>query len=75
MSGARRRRTAARPRRGPPPTRAPSDALIDKAVNRSRAGRVALPDVSALSNEVIDELLAGARTEQEIAGPGGCWRR
>jgi hypothetical protein len=27
-----------------------------------------------LSDEVIDELLAGARTEEEIVGPAGCSR-
>jgi hypothetical protein len=27
-----------------------------------------------ISGEVINELLAGARTEAEIAGPVGCWR-
>jgi putative transposase len=49
-----------------------SDAVVDQAVNRARVrGRIELPDASALSNEVIDELLAGARTEQELAGPGG----
>src|SRR5215210_3269560 len=26
-----------------------------------------------LSDELIDELLAGARTEEEIVGPGGLW--
>jgi putative transposase len=29
------------------------------------------PDRERISDEVIDELLAGAKTEQEIAGPGG----
>jgi putative transposase len=29
------------------------------------------PDGERISDEVIDELLAGAKTEQEIAGPGG----
>src|SRR5213075_2434648 len=34
---------------------------------------VGLPDElrDRLSDEVIDELLAGARTEEEIVGPGG----
>jgi hypothetical protein len=27
-----------------------------------------------ISDEVIDGLLAGASTEEEIAGPAGCWR-
>ncbi|HUL46774.1 MAG TPA: IS256 family transposase [Steroidobacteraceae bacterium] len=30
-----------------------------------------LPDGGQISDEVIDQLLAGARTEAEIAGPGG----
>src|SRR5205823_8335883 len=36
-----------------------------------------LPDVvtDRLSDEVIDELLAGARTEEEIVGPGGVLAR
>ena len=29
------------------------------------------PDGERISDEVIDQLLAGARTEAEIAGPGG----
>jgi len=32
---------------------------------------VELPDGDGISDEVIDELLAGAKTEEEIAGPGG----
>jgi transposase-like protein len=32
---------------------------------------VELPDGGRLPDEVIDELLAGARTEEEIVGPGG----
>ena len=31
-------------------------------------------DGDRISDEVIDELLSGAKTEQEIAGPGGCSR-
>jgi transposase-like protein len=30
-----------------------------------------MPSDRRISNEMIDELLAGASTEQEIAGPGG----
>ena len=30
-----------------------------------------MPSERRISNEMIDELLAGASTEQEIAGPGG----
>jgi hypothetical protein len=35
-----------------------------------------LPDAvrDRLADEVIDELLAGARTEEEIVGPGVCSR-
>ena len=57
---------------GAPSHRAPADAVIDRAVNHARVRAAAgLPDVSALSNEVIDELLAGAQTAQQLAGPGG----
>ena len=47
--------------------------LIDDAVNRARVRTAVgeLPDGGRISDEVIDELLAGARTEEEIAGPGG----
>ena len=48
--------------------------LIDGAVNRARVrGAIgqALPGGGRLSDEVIDELLAGARTEEEVFGPGG----
>jgi putative transposase len=38
--------------------------LVEDAIDRARLR-------SVLGDEVIDELLAGARTEQEIAGPGG----
>src|SRR3954470_12557882 len=50
-----------------------SSELIDDAVNRARVrtavGR--LPDGGRLSDAVIDELLAGAGSEEEIVGPGG----
>src|SRR5438034_6875003 len=47
--------------------------LIDDAVNRARVRSAVgpLPAGDRLSDEVIDELLAGASTEEEIAGPGG----
>src|SRR4051794_17787610 len=50
-----------------------SPGLVDGAVNpaRVRAAVGALPDGGRLSDEVIDELLAGARTEEEIVAPGG----
>src|SRR5204862_2001312 len=38
---------------------------------RVRAAVGELSDGSRLPDEVIDELLAGARTEEEIVGPGG----
>ena len=47
--------------------------LVDDAVNRARV-RTALgelPGGGRISDQVIDELLAGASTEEEIAGPGG----
>jgi putative transposase len=47
--------------------------LVDDAVNRARvrAAVGSLPDGGRISDEVIDELLAGASTEEEIVGPGG----
>ena len=50
----------------------PSGALVDDAVDRARLREMARrPDGERISDEVIDELLAGASTEEEIAGPGG----
>jgi putative transposase len=44
----------------------------DDAVDRARLREmVKRPDGEQIPDEVIDELLAGAQTEQEIAGPGG----
>ena len=50
-----------------------SPELVDDAVNRARVRRAVgrLPDGGRVSDEVIDELLGGARTEEEIVGPGG----
>ena len=47
--------------------------LVDDAVNRARVRSAvgSLPDGGRISDEVIDELLAGASTEEEIVGPGG----
>jgi hypothetical protein len=47
--------------------------LVDDAVNRARVRSAVgeLPDGGRISDEVIDELLAGASTEEEIVGPGG----
>ena len=48
------------------------EELVKGALDRARLrGMVELPDGSRLSDEVVDQLLAGARTEEEIAGPGG----
>jgi putative transposase len=57
-----------------------SPQLIDQALDRARLrGVLELPDggrigdeaIDQLPDEVVDQLLAGARTEQELAGPGG----
>lgn len=69
---------AGQPRRGAPDVHPPavSPEFVDQAVDRvagRRRARQALGMASdrQISNEMIDELLAGASTEQEIAGPGG----
>src|SRR3954453_8208753 len=51
-------------------------AVRDAGVARRRPGSAAVEEVAPgvrdrLSGELIDELLAGARTEEEIVGPGG----
>ena len=53
-----------------------SPELVDEAVDRAAGRRrvreaLGVPSDRRISNEVIDELLAGASTEEEIAGPGG----
>src|SRR6202020_743239 len=49
-----------------------SQEWVDDAVDRARLRRmVERPGGERISDEVIDQLLAGARTEEEIAGPGG----
>jgi putative transposase len=49
-----------------------SSRLVDDAVERARLREmVKRPDGERIPDEVIDELLAGASTEEEIAGPGG----
>jgi putative transposase len=50
--------------------------LIDDALGRASDRRrvhaaLGMPAGRRISNEMIDELLAGASTEEEIAGPGG----
>jgi putative transposase len=45
---------------------------VDDAVDRATLRRmVARPDGERIPDEVIDQLLAGAGSEEEIAGPGG----
>ena len=72
---------AGQSRRGAPAAdpldrRSLASELIDEAVE-SAAGRrrlrqaLGMPSDRRISNEVIDELLVGASTEEEIAGPGG----
>jgi putative transposase len=47
-------------------------ALVDDAVERARLrGMARRAGGERISDELIDELLAGASTEEEIAGPGG----
>ena len=50
-----------------------SPGLVDDAVNRARVRSAVGPiaDGGRISDDVIDELLQGASTEEEIAGPGG----
>ena len=69
---------AGQPRRGAPAGDPPavSPEVVDEAVERAAGRRrvrqaLRMPSDRRISNEVIDELLAGARTEEEIAGPGG----
>lgn len=57
-----------------PPSLRPD--LVDEAVDRAGGRRrvrqaLGVPSDRRISDEVIDELLAGASTEEEIAGPGG----
>jgi putative transposase len=72
---------AGQPRRGAP-AQDPLDRqslaseLIDEAVDRAAGHRrlrqaLGVPADRQISDQVIDELLAGASTEEEIAGPGG----
>ena len=66
---------AGRPRRGAPAVTPPAE-LVDDAVRRASDRRrvhaaLGMPADRRISNDMIDELLAGASTEEEIAGPGG----
>ena len=67
-AGGTLRASAAGVRRG-----ALAAGVVDDAVNRARVRSAVgpLPGGGRISDEVIDELLAGASTEEEIAGPGG----
>src|SRR5437763_13974931 len=48
-----------------------SDELAEDAIGRARLrGALELPEGGEISDEVIEQLLGGARTEEEIAGPG-----
>src|SRR6201993_5320376 len=61
-------------RAGPPPTLSAGvvDDAVDRAAGRRRVRQaLGMPSDRRISDEVIDELLAGASTEEEIAGPGG----
>jgi hypothetical protein len=52
-----------------------SQALVDDAVDRARVrGMIDWPGGERIPAEVIDQLLAGARAEDEIAGRVGRWR-
>jgi len=71
---------AGQPRRGAPAADPPDAGLraelveeaLDRAADRRRLRQaLGVPSDRRISNEVIDELLAGASTEEEIAGPGG----
>ena len=53
-------------------TRGLGDGLVADAVARARLrSMIERPDGEEIPDEVIDQLLAGAKTEEEIAGPGG----
>jgi hypothetical protein len=49
------------------------DEAVDRGAGRRRRVRQALgvPSDRPISDELVDELLAGASSEEEIAGPGG----
>ena len=72
-AGGRAQRGAGGTRRAVVGGRELSAELVDDAVNRARVRQAVGPlaDGGRVSDEVIDELLAGARSEEEIVGPGG----
>ncbi len=48
------------------------DEAVERAAGRRRLRQaLGVPSDRRISDEVIDELLAGASSEEEIAGPGG----
>ena len=52
-----------------------SEELVEDAIGRGRLRRtLESPGGGEVPDAVIDQLLAGARTEEEIAGPEACWR-
>jgi hypothetical protein len=72
---------AGQPRRGAPAghPRAVAPEVVDDAVERAVGRRrvrqaLGMPSDRRISNEVIDELLAGVLTEEEIAGPSPMMR-
>ena len=69
---------AGQPGRGAPAAGPPALAagVVDEALERLADRRrlrqaLGMPSDKRISNELLDELLAGASTEEEIAGPGG----
>src|SRR5512132_2218022 len=69
---------AGQPRRGAPAgdPRPLPPGLVDEAVDRAAGRRrvrqaLGMPSDRRISDAVVDELLAGASSEEEIAGPGG----
>jgi putative transposase len=62
---------------GSPSRRELPEELVVDAVDRARVRTAVgeLPDGGRVSDEVIDELLAGACSEEEIVGPGGLLAR
>src|ERR1019366_4049619 len=47
------------------------EQAVDRAGGRRRVRQALRMPSGRISDELIDELLAGASTEEEIAGPGG----
>jgi putative transposase len=69
---------AGQPRRGAPAADPPPlpagvvDVALERVADRRRLRQaLGMPSDKRISNELLDELLAGASTEEEIAGRGG----